>query len=323
MWKTVTQLIITLLVIPVTAFVLDEPLRSEQREILDVLLWVYLVACGLVFLTSSVTRNYSQVDKLWSVIPLVYAWIIAIKGGFEPRLVLMAILVGLWGLRLSYNFSRRGGYSWKFWTGEEDYRWAILRAKPEFQPAWKWMLFNLFFISLYQMGLILLFTLPMLKSLGGRPLGTWDYLTGALFLGWLLVETMADQQQWAFHQEKNRRIREGIPLGEKYDRGFVREGLWALARHPNYTAEQAIWGVFYLFSVAATGMWLNWSIVGFLLLTVLFFNSSKFSEKVSAEKYPEYALYQKEVGRFFPKLRIKAKRKANSTTGHTQLDPES
>ncbi len=80
----------------------------------------------------------------------------------------MAVLVSIWGIRLSYNFSRRGGYSIRFWTGEEDYRWAVLRAKPEFAAKWKWILFNLLFISLYQMGLILLMTLAGSSKHGWR-----------------------------------------------------------------------------------------------------------------------------------------------------------
>jgi steroid 5-alpha reductase family enzyme len=73
-------------------------------------------------------------------------------------------------------------------------------------------------------------------------------------------------------------------------------------RHPNYFAEQAIWVVFYLFSVAATGEWLNWTIVGAVLLVILFKGSSDFSEEISAKKYPKYADYQKRVGRFLPKF---------------------
>jgi steroid 5-alpha reductase family enzyme len=34
----------------------------------------------------------------------------------------MAALAAVWGLRLTYNFYRRGGYAWPPWTGEEDYR---------------------------------------------------------------------------------------------------------------------------------------------------------------------------------------------------------
>jgi hypothetical protein len=34
----------------------------------------------------------------------------------------MAAVAAVWGLRLTYNFYRRGGYAWPPWTGEEDYR---------------------------------------------------------------------------------------------------------------------------------------------------------------------------------------------------------
>ena len=34
----------------------------------------------------------------------------------------MAAVSAVWGLRLTYNFYRRGGYAWPPWTGEEDYR---------------------------------------------------------------------------------------------------------------------------------------------------------------------------------------------------------
>jgi steroid 5-alpha reductase family enzyme len=78
-------------------------------------------------------------------------------------------------------------------------------------------------------------------------------------------------------------------------------------RHPNYSAEQAIWIVFYFFSVAATGEWLNWSIMGAILLVLLFWGSSTFSESISAGKYPEYSDYQRQVPRFIPFKRTKLK----------------
>jgi len=213
---------------------------------------------------------------------------------------LMALLVTAWGFRLTYNFSRRGGYSWKFWTGEEDYRWAVLQAKPEFAARWKWMLFNLLFISLYQMGLILLMTLPAVRSLDGAPLAWTDYLLAALLLFFLVIETIADQQQWNYQREKRKLMDTGAELPEKFQKGFVHSGLWGLIRHPNYAAEQAIWIVFYLFSVRATGSWLNWSIMGAILLVLLFWGSSSFSESVSAGKYPNYKDYQLSVSRFVP-----------------------
>jgi steroid 5-alpha reductase family enzyme len=64
--------------------------------------------------------------------------------------------------------------------------------------------------------------------------------------------------------------------------------------------EQSIWVIFYLFSVVATGSWINWSMPGCLLLLILFKGSSDFSEEISAQKYPEYKAYQKRVPRFIP-----------------------
>ena len=300
MWKTILALIVTIIVIPILAFTLDEPLTNVQEGILLKLLVVYLVAAGLCFLVSTISRNYSQVDKLWSLIPIAYVWMVAVHSGMEPRLILMALLVSAWGFRLSYNFSRRGGYSWKFWTGEEDYRWAVLRAKPELAAKWRWVVFNLVFISYYQMGLILLFTLPAVRSMNGLPLGWADYFLAAVLILLIVMETVADQQQWNYHKEKKKAQAAGGEIPEKFRKGFVHTGLWGLMRHPNYAAELAIWIVFYFFSVAATGKWLNWSIMGAILLVLLFWGSSSFSESISAGKYPEYKAYKKKVPRFIP-----------------------
>lgn len=165
---------------------------------------------------------------------------------------------------------------------------------------WRWFLFNMLFISFYQMAIIMLMTLPILKSMGGGPLIWSDYLVAALMLGFIITETIADQQQWNFQNEKVKLIESGKDLPEKYKKGFVSTGLWALVRHPNYASEQAVWITFYFFSVAATGNWLNWSIMGALLLVLLFFGSSNFSESISSGKYPDYEMYQKNVPRFIP-----------------------
>lgn len=300
MWKTVIFLIFTLIVVPVIAFYYGQPPNDIQMSAIKTTGIVYLIAAIACFVLSSITGNHSQVDKLWSVIPVAYAWIIAYYGDFSPRMILMASLITLWGIRLTYNFGRRGGYSWKFWTGDEDYRWSVLMAKPEFQPKWKWVLFNFFFISLYQMGLILLMTFPMIKAIGGGPLGMFDYVLAILVVTFIVLETIADQQQWNYQNEKHRLKNSNEELSEFYAKGFVRTGLWKYSRHPNYAAEQAIWIVIYFFSVSVTGNWLNWSAMGCLLLVILFKGSSDFSEGITSKKYPKYSDYQSITGRFIP-----------------------
>ena len=136
-----------------------------QWEILNQLSLVVGIVIAYCFLVGEITRNNSQVDKLWSIVPIVYSWHMTALGGMNERMVLMSVLVTIWGIRLTYNFARRGAYVLKFWEGEEDYRWEELRKRPGFSNRFIWMLFNLFFISGYQNVLIFLFTVPILTCL--------------------------------------------------------------------------------------------------------------------------------------------------------------
>ena len=304
MIRTALLLVATLIALPIIAIYYDKPLDPGQWATVKTLFGMMTAVAVLCFLVSEVTRNYSQVDKLWSLLPIGYVWYVSWRAGLEPRTLLMAVLVTVWGLRLSYNFARRGGYQWPPWRGEEDYRWAVLRQNPMLAGRFSWMAFNLFFISLYQNTLILLFTLPVVVAWQGQntPLNVLDLIAAALFVAFVVLETIADQQQWDFQREKYRLKKKGAALEGDYARGFLASKLWGLVRHPNYTAEQAIWLCFYLFSIAATGRWVNWSLAGALLLLLLFIGSSDFSEEISSEKYPGYKDYQQRVPRFLPRL---------------------
>jgi len=304
MLKTILILIITLVLLPVLAFKFDQPLTAGQWQMIKTALYVMLGVASYCFIAGELTGNVSQVDKLWSIIPVVYTWVFAATSGWNPRLVLMAAVATIWGIRLTYNFSRRGAYTLKFWAGEEDYRWAVVRATPVLKGRIRWMLFDLFFISLYQNALLLFITLPMVVAVqaGEKQVGILDVLIALMFIGFVVLETVADQQQWNFQNEKNRRKKAGQKLTEEQAHGFISSGLFAKVRHPNYAGEQAIWITFYLFSVAATGRLINWSLAGCLLLIVLFQSSSNFSEDISSKKYPAYLAYKKRVGRFLPKL---------------------
>jgi len=308
MIRTILFLTVTLTLVSVAVFTADLNFSSSEWTALTQVFWVTLGVALLCFVVGELTGNNSQVDKLWSLIPIYYGWHFAAAAGFEPRTNIMALLITLWGLRLTFNFARRGGYSWKFWGGEEDYRWSVLRQSPALQSRIAWMLFNLFFICLYQNALILLFTLPILEAWrhSYHALGTADYLlAGAMFL-LIVMETVADQQQYVYQTEKHRRLqlaKDGDPAPASdpyYKKGFTHTGLWKYMRHPNYAAEQAIWICFYLFTVSAGSTWINWSIIGAVLLLFLFLGSSNFSEGITEAKYPEFADYKKKTPRFIP-----------------------
>lgn len=277
---------------------------AAQQVLLREAASIVLAAAVITFVASELTRNYSQVDRLWSLMPVLYAWLVAARGAWDGRLVLMATLVTAWGLRLTYNFWRRGGYGWPPWTGQEDHRWAELRKQPGLASPGRWRLFNLGFISLYQNLLLLLLVTPAVAAWGvrGTALNLVDGVAAVLLLGCLLVETIADNQQYRFQTEKQRLRAAGATLDGDYAAGFLRRGLFRLARHPNFAAEQGVWCAFYLFAVAATGAWLNWSAVGAVLLILLFQGSTRFTEEISASKYPAYAAYRRTVPAFLPRF---------------------
>lgn len=300
--STAVLLGITLLAVPILTFFFGTPPGVVEWNAINTLIIIMALSIAYSFIVGELTSNNSQVDKLWSILPVIYVWVVACYGNYSPRLLMMAALVTLWGLRLTINFAMKGAYQWRFWTGEEDYRWQILRTRPEFKPRWKWMLFNLMFISGYQNALILLFSLPAIVTLqyDTASLGLFDYIAGGLMLFFILFETIADIQQWNYQSKKWSMINAGIEPSGEFKKGFLDKGLWAYSRHPNYFAEQAIWVCFYFFSVSASEQWFNWSITGCVLLMVLFQGSSNFSEEISAGKYPEYSDYKKRVPRFLP-----------------------
>ncbi|HKE64807.1 MAG TPA: DUF1295 domain-containing protein [Micromonosporaceae bacterium] len=253
--------------------------------------WIFVGACAAVWITSLVTHEHSWVDRIWSIIPIAYVAVFAASAGFaDARLDTMFVLVALWGARLTFNFARKGGYA----PGGEDYRWAILRGR---MTPWRFRLFNLFFITIYQNLLLLLITLPAYTALRHRGgFGVLDVLATVVFVGCLAGETVADQQQWEFQTWK----RDEFAAGRKPTARFVTTGLFRYSRHPNFFFEQAQWWVVFAFGAIAAGSVLQWTVLGPVLLTLLFVGSTRFTESISLSRYPEYADYQEATSAVVP-----------------------
>lgn len=276
-------------------------LNEIQFDTLKKSLIIYTTLTLLCFIIGELSKNYSQVDKVWSIAPIIYVWFFTIHSEFNLRMILMSILVTIWGIRLTYNFSRKSGYSIYFWKGEEDYRWKILKERvPVFNIKIIWSLFNLLFICTYQMGLIFLFTLPILAAWQGQnsPIGITDALISITMLVFILIEAIADNQQYKFQTTKYELINNNKKLTGDFKKGFLTNGLWSISRHPNFAAEQLIWITFYIFSITSTGIYFNWSITGCILLIILFYNSANYTESISEKKYSDYKNYKQNVPMF-------------------------
>jgi steroid 5-alpha reductase family enzyme len=242
------------------------------------------------WLLSVIFREYSWVDRIWSVVPPLYVGWYAYQCGWHPRLIVLTVITALWGARLTFNYWRKGGYA----PGGEDYRWAILRERMS--PI-AYQAFNIGFIAGYQNFLLFLIALPAWwASTSKLPFGPLDAILAALFLALLAGETIADQQQWNFHQRKMA----ARARGEAVAPPFLDTGLWRYSRHPNFFCEQAQWWVVYAFTLAAGQSPVNPTLIGPVLLTLLFLGSTVFTEEITTSKYPSYKDYQRRTSMLVP-----------------------
>ncbi|KAJ5174747.1 Protein of unknown function DUF1295 [Penicillium canariense] len=278
------------------------------------------VLAGLLFLAAEINRNYSQIDRFWSILPAVYnvhyaTWA-RLAGIRTQTLDTIAVISVLWSLRLTFNYWRRGGYS----IGSEDYRWQIVRSKVN--NPFLFTIFDFTFIAATQSLLLLLITTPTYALVvaaynqGPEVFGLPDLAFSRAALFFIIIEYFADQQQWNFQTAKqeyqnNARIPE--PFKDQYtpedlERGFVVSGLWSWSRHPNFVAEQAVWLTMYLWAAYRTETYVSWTGIGLLGYLLIFQGSTRLTETISAGKYPEYSEYQARVGRFIPRLSVEAKK---------------
>jgi len=266
----------------------------EQSILLLIISMIYSFLGGLL------TRNYSQVDRLWSILPAIYVliWMQEIPL-LNLRFYVASTLVILWAIRLSGNFARRGGYRFSLSKGfyDEDYRWPILKEK--IPNRFLFELFNLSFISIFQLGLIFLFTFPVyVAGHSETPWNITDTVLTLLFSTALILEFIADNQQWKFQNEKRDPANQTNP---RFLLGFNTFGLWKFSRHPNYFFEMSQWVIIALFGINAFGKF-HWSTCGSLILITLFIGSTIMAEQLTASKYPLYKLWKKATPPWIPFL---------------------
>lgn len=192
-----------------------------------------LAGAGLMFIWMSVlwlvqrrTGNAGVVDVGWAAGLGTLAVLYALLGpGLEARRWLVALMGGLWGLRLAAHIHLRSHGK------PEDGRYQELRRQwaPHVQV-------RMFRFYQYQALAAMFFSAPfLLSAINWRPGLTWnEYAAAALWMVALVGESIADAQL-------NRHKADPANRGKT-----CRSGLWRYSRHPNYFFEWLIWCAFAL-----------------------------------------------------------------------------
>lgn len=224
-------------------------------------------------------HNAGIADVLWATLLVIGAWLLAAlgAGALSARLSL-AVLGGLWGMRLALHLAGRV-------RGEpEDGRYQALRAR------WRGAQGRWFAFFQIQAVSIPLFALPFLAVAANAHLRPPWLAAGALIglLG-VLGESLADRQLARFRAAPAHRGR------------TCRAGVWRYSRHPNYFFEWLHWFTYVL--LAWEGGLFLLSMIGPLLMlaSLLWVTGIPFVEAQALRSRPEdYRDYQRDTSMFIP-----------------------
>jgi steroid 5-alpha reductase family enzyme len=243
---------------------------------------VILTVQTAVWAVSLRLRDASVADIGWGLGFVLLAWTYCLLSPtLTPRSWLVAVLVTMWGCRLSWHILRRNH------GRGEDPRYRAMRASHGHAFWWR-SLFTVFWLQ----GAILWFVaLPVLAAIRAAEPAA---LTGVDSLGILLFavgfsfEVVADRQLRRFRGDP-------ANCGRVLDRG-----LWRYTRHPNYFGDAMLWWGVYAVAAATPDGWL--SVLSPALMTFLLMRVSGVTlleQSLKASK-PGYHAYMARTPAFFP-----------------------
>lgn len=234
------------------------------------------------WLVSVAIRNASIVDIVWGAGFAVNAWVLALTQDADgARQVLMAVLVGVWGMRLAGYLARRNlGHG-------EDWRYQAMRKKigARFPLVSLVTVFGLQGVLMWTVSLPVMFAnadaSPTIGPLAVMGIMVW--LVGFAF------EAVGDYQLARFKRNPDN-------AGKVMD-----QGLWSLTRHPNYFGDALLWWGIGI-AAAETGS----GVIGFIGPAVMTFLLMRVSgvpilEKSLNRRREGYAEYVARTSGFIPR----------------------
>mgnify|MGYP006384803769 CR=1 FL=1 len=245
---------------------------------------VFLMLCAWLWV--SYNKRAGLVDVIWAFGIALNVILAALIFETAPLIVrvFLAVASGIWFLRLAWHLLRRYCHE-----TEEDTRYANMRrAMGQYQHLG----FLVFF--LFQAGLIVLFSYPMLALLN-IPMEQWSSSTtiylviaaiimSVAFLG----ESLADEQLYRFKQNPENKAK------------TIDQGLWRYSRHPNYFFEWLHWFAYPIIGLAA-GVYSLWIYPILMLLFLYYVTGIPFSEQQALKhRGDNYKDYQRRTSIFIP-----------------------
>jgi len=241
--------------------------------------WLLLAVTAAI--TAIVFWEFASVFSFGYALCLVVspALVLAVRGITTASVVVCGLLI-VFGLRLLL-FSLRRRHAASAATMQEHMK----RANSAVPTPLKVVVF------------VFVTTLQTFEVMPAYVVGTdgrttpWLWVGGALMLVGLVVETVADEQK--------HRAKEAAPAT------FVRTGLWARTRHPNYTGEIVFQvGLAAVALGSVTGWWqLLAVVVSPAYIVVLMFFSANGGDAKMAARYgedPEWTAYRAGSGSLLP-----------------------
>ena len=241
-----------------------------------------LTTLTFVWMISVRLRDASVADICWGLGFVLLAWLnCVLSPALTPRSWLVAVLITLWGTRLSVHIFRRN-------HGQgEDPRYQAMRASHG-RAFWWRSLFTVFWLQ----GAILWFVaLPLLVAVRATQpsaLTAVDGLGIVFFAIGFGFEVIGDYQLDRFRAEASN-------LGTVLDRG-----LWRYTRHPNSFGDATMWWGMYAMAASTPNGWLT--VLSPSLMTLLLMRVSGVTlleDGLKASK-PGYRAYIARTPAFFP-----------------------
>ena len=239
------------------------------------------------WLLSLAIKNASIVDIVWGLGFAITSWVLALAiDGDSTRQILLAFMVGLWGVRLgSYLAKRNLGHG-------EDWRYKAMRKKK----GANFGLISLVTVFGLQGALMFIVSLPVMfgnsdSTPGVGPIAVVGIMVWAVGF---LFEAVGDWQLARFKRDSSN-------AGK-----VMQSGLWSLTRHPNYFGNALLW-----WGIGIVGAETGSGIVGFIGPVVMTFFLLKVSgvpmlERSLNKRREGYAEYAARTSMFIPRLPKKA-----------------